>query len=71
MLLLDMDAAIFKTWLGNKEVTMLKVESAKMHSLTLDTSSNIMLAGYSRREILQQDGLCMMFDMISKCTLYW
>jgi len=26
ILLLDMDAAIFKTWLGNKEVTMLKVD---------------------------------------------
>ena len=56
MLLLDMDAPIFKTRLANKGVTMLKVEGAKMHSLTLDTSSNIMLAGYSRREILQQDG---------------
>ena len=65
MLLLDMDAAIFKTRLANKGVTMLKVEGAKMHSLTLDTSSNIMLAGYSCGEILQQNGLCMMHDVIS------
>ena len=56
MLLLDFDASIFKTRMGIKGLTMLKVEGTKMHSLTLDTSSNIMLAGYSRREILQQDG---------------
>jgi len=62
MLLLDMDAAIFKTCLGNKEVTMLKVEGAKMHSLTLDTSSNIMLAGYSSRVfcIKMDSGRCLM-----------
>ena len=62
MLLLDMDAAIFKTWLGNKEVTMLKVERVKMHSLTLDTSSNIMLSGYSSRVLcIKLDfGRCLM-----------